>query len=121
MSTKRIWAVGFKGWVEFRSSDKPPKLHTTEISKPIKVRESKPNPTFWADYSNGINSPIYTTKTVSKQLKIKTTVYTGGKVLGCIKSARFARLFNITVRKDGLLELTPEMITVLEKNGGLKA
>lgn len=108
---KRLYAVpAAKGWIEIRSSAKPPKVKETEVVIPSTKREY-----VYGFYNNaGTYTP---SRYVSKpcKMKLRTTVYEGGRVMATMKARRFSDLTKLQVKMGGWLELTPELITMLEK------
>lgn len=117
MKQRRVYALGMKGWVELREADVAPKLHASEINQPA-VKQKVYKQGYWTNGPNGLDE--YTPARfiyVSKRMKIKNIIFTGGKPLNSLKTRRFAALTKISIRAGGIVELSPEHIRVLTEKG----
>lgn len=75
----KLWAIGGRGWIEFRVARVAPKPHTTTVTKVVpfsalvRVRS--------ADDWGGFR---YVQQTKEKKHVLKTTTWSGGRVLGSL-------------------------------------
>jgi hypothetical protein len=98
----KIYAIGFKHWVELRAYDKPPKPEIDEVGG--KTTEKK---VVSYTYSG---MPVY--KDVEVPWVIKTVHYPRGKVVYTLKSGRLKYL-GISVRDQECKELVGEELKSL--------
>ena len=115
---KRYFAVGLIGWVQIRSANLPPVPLTTESFTMVKESKRKyipghvdgepPNAIYV--YGQYVDLPV-----VDKKLKMKSTIYQGGKVLRTMKTAVFSRLLGVSVKDGSMIELMPEQVKLLKE------
>ena len=103
----RMFAIGFKGHVEIRVHTSAPR-HTTSKTQVTGKKEVVDRNSY--DWYNGYRRRIVPTK-----ITIVQHTHTGGKVLGTLKSERFARLTNVSVRNGGMVELLPEQAEAVKE------
>lgn len=113
-----LWAVGMKGWVEIRSAPSPPRKKVSETIKKIQYRDTRP--VFYPRAQDGWGEYRSSNKLVRRDLKLTVTTFSGGRVCATLKADTFARHTKVRVGSGGLIELTPDMITVLTEKGVLK-
>lgn len=87
---RKLYAVGFSGWVEIREAETPPKAHTSKFEKPILVQ---------------VPDEYGKMKAKKQVLKIALTTYDGGRVLRTLKVERFAALTGKYVEKNQMIAL----------------
>ena len=110
--SKHIYAIGWKGWVELRQADKPPKAITTRASKMIKERKIDYNA--WDYYG----SPKW--KTVDSEVKIINVFFEGGKTLNTLSADSFCRVAKTSPpRYRQMITLTPAAAKRLKEKGYL--
>lgn len=120
----RYWGIGFKGWVEIRSSPTQPRKIDSEdeVTSKERIRQYPvyPNPatvaavaTFYREY---YDEPKY--KMVVKKLKMSSTTFNGGKVMAVIRVERFRRLTKIGVGVGGMVELDQKMVELILNRAG---
>ena len=88
----RVFAIGFKAWVELRTAKEPPKAEVSEVKIPYKdtIR----------DRVNG------GTKVVNKSYRIRVVHHDGGKVVSTLPSGKFAGQTGIYIAEGEMVELT---------------
>jgi hypothetical protein len=57
----------------------------------------------------------YVERYIPRKMKMRVTVFNGGRTIMTIKASRFSRLLRASVRADGIIELMPEQIELLEE------
>jgi hypothetical protein len=106
MLKMRFFAVGAaKGWTQIRAAKKPPVASTSEVVTNVKKRQL-----YWDDISFN-----YRHKLVDQKLRMKVTVFTGGRTLWTIKSSSLARTLKASVREGGMVELMPEQVAAIRE------
>jgi len=105
----RIFAIGFKNWVELRSYNKPPVPETDEI-----ITESHDRQVIGYDY-NG--TPMY--RTIKIPWTIKAIHYPGGKVIETLKTNRLKSL-GLYVADQQCVELTKAQLKILVEHSHSK-
>lgn len=99
----KIFAIGFKDWVELRIAEKPPKKVCTVFKKSYKVKEGKwIEPTGGRDYWGH-----YELVPKTKRLKITNIAYVGGRVIHVMKDRRFKIMVGPKLKKGEIYELLP--------------
>lgn len=79
----KLWAIGGKTWIEFRSGRVAPKPHIDVVTKIVPITQShlKWFPNNPEDrYAGGVYRRI--DRTIQKKFDLKTTTFSGGRVLG---------------------------------------
>ena|SRR6266478_2241252 len=105
--TKRFYAVGMvKGWVQIRSAKKPPVPATTTATTTIKQRRLEWDP-------GAFN---YVNRVTAKKMRLKLTVFEGGRTLWTIKASKLAGLLKVGVREGGIIELMPEQVEMIKSS-----
>src|SRR5207245_1306462 len=101
LTAKKFYAVGMvKGWVQIRSAKKPPVPATTTAITTVKERRLEWDP----------GAFDYIDRVVPKKLRLKVTVFEGGRTLWTIKASKLAGLLKVGVREGGIIELMPEQV-----------
>ena len=105
---RKIYAIGFKNWVELRSYENPPIPETSEFKKIIKEKIT--------GYDWTKDPPKMITKEIEVPWHIKTTIYSGGKVIYTLKSGKLKYL-GAYVGDGGCKEIDKETLKVLVSKG----
>jgi hypothetical protein len=131
-SSKKLYAIGFRRWVELRSALAPPRIEVSQVEKPLKIRVWE-EPTA-AEYTRFYSQarayyarerrtcPKYPKgKFIDKSIKftLKSVVYIGGRPIVTVNSRRFARWVR-NVKNGEMLKLNDKNIKVLILKGFTK-
>lgn len=93
--TQRVFAIGFKNWVEIRVGLNPPAAVTSKVTKTIKVRD-------YDDYTGRVKRSSH-----DQDLEIKMVRYDGCRVVCCIPAVKFYQLTRLVAPEhDAMKELT---------------
>ena len=117
--SKRYFAIGLRGWIQVRVAAKPPIPTTTQATTMVKQAKVNFVEGRYGDdgrYIYGHNNVTFT----PKELKMKVTIYKGGRTIRTIKSSRFASLLKVGVRENGMMELLPEQVALLKQSEEVK-
>lgn len=104
----KIYAIGFKNWVELRAYEKPP---VPEVSEFKKITKEKIQNYDWTK-----DPPKLIWKEIEIPWHIKTTIYSGGKVIYTLRSGKLKYL-GAYVKDGGCVELNKLTIQVLVSKG----
>ena len=113
--SKKIFAIGLKGWVELRESSDSPKPLETKVVKTTTVEEYDfSKPPFMDPQTGHYTYPKVKRK---KQLTLKSVSFAGGRRIGVIKSRQFRDLTKLSIGVGGIVELDPEIVPrLIEKS-----
>ena len=87
MPAKKLYAIGFKDWVEIRAADKPPRGEVTQISKP--GAKDKQIIGYQIGTENGHYKVMPVYQDIDTPMKIKIIAYIGGRVVEVIPRRKF--------------------------------
>lgn len=102
--------VALRDWVQLRIATNKPAAITTEAEK--EIIETKRKLVYDVD-GNG----HYETRKVPTKLKIKQTVYEGGKVIQLIRGRDFYDILGIGLRENSMIELDADQVKLLKGKG----
>lgn len=93
----RLWALGWKGWVEVRKARVAPK------ARPSQVEVSLADPPIYA----------YNYYSAPRKITLKQLCFSGGKFLISFPKRRFYNLFRLSVPIGGVIEVPPPLVPKL--------
>ena len=108
--TRKLYAIGFKSWVEIRSASKPPWAETTSFDKSYFTKVIV-NPTAeqyreYYDAPRLVKYPMPRFENVERTLKLRQTIYIGGRVVAVVKSDKLRVVLGFAVGKGKRYLLT---------------
>ena len=112
--TKRFFAVGFKNWIEIRSSNKPPIKHKSASVREVPVGDPR------SRYYNERTGKISFRKYINKEYKISCVHYIGGKVIGTLKANSFIGIVGFGVLMNDMIELTDAQVKQIAAKKGIE-
>lgn len=123
----RLFAVRINNWVEIRSGRKLPVAETCETEVDArKIIKNRLDPwnrrTFYRfqfdnnGVINGITPAEREYEVTPVKMKLKSTIWSGGRVKGVIDCQKFSRKLRLPLKKDEMIELTKDQAELVLKD-----